>query len=175
MQFDCRNDSQNIYLRCRYEAARNNKALRSREDAAEVLGISPSSLANYERGITKVVPIDQVVAMASLYNAPELLNHYCSVQCPVGRNIPCEVKPISSTALKMVYLSSNGQLEKHIESLVRFALAGEIDVSIEKPEQVVAYFNRIRFLIEEIELFTKKTKGSNANGIRSRTQRDTCK
>ena len=49
-----------------------NERLYSREGAAELLGISVSTLADYELGNTKVVPVDKVVLMADLYNAPEL-------------------------------------------------------------------------------------------------------
>lgn len=73
---------ENIYFRCRKNAAQHNDKLNSREGAAELLGISVSTLANYELGITKVVPVDAVVMMADLYQAPELKAHYCKHTCP---------------------------------------------------------------------------------------------
>ena len=48
-------------FRCRKEAAKYNDRLNSREGAAELLGGSVSSLADYELGITKVIPVDKVV------------------------------------------------------------------------------------------------------------------
>ena len=47
-------------------------------------GVSPSTLADYELGITKVIPVDVVVKMAEVYNAPELMPHYCHNECPLG-------------------------------------------------------------------------------------------
>lgn len=41
----------NIYCRCRKEAAKYNDKLNSRDGAAELLGISASTLADYELGI----------------------------------------------------------------------------------------------------------------------------
>lgn len=67
----------NIYCKCRKEAAKYNDKLNSREGAAELLGISASTLADYELGITKIIPADAILRMADLYNAPELRNHYC--------------------------------------------------------------------------------------------------
>lgn len=67
----------NIYCRCRKEAAKYNDKLNSRDGAAELLGISASTLADYELGITKIIPADAILRMADLYNAPELRNHYC--------------------------------------------------------------------------------------------------
>ena len=45
--------TENIYLECRKKAAEYNEKLNSREAAAELLGVSVSTLANYELGITK--------------------------------------------------------------------------------------------------------------------------
>ena len=59
---------ENQCFRCRKEAAKYNKKLDSREGAAEMLGISVSSLADYELGNTKVIPVDKVVLMADIGN-----------------------------------------------------------------------------------------------------------
>ena len=56
MDCGCANTGISIYFQCRILAAKNNVYLKSRESAAEYFGISVSSLANYERGIT-VPPI----------------------------------------------------------------------------------------------------------------------
>ena len=42
---------ENIYLDCRKKAAQYNEKLNSREMAAELLGVSVSTLANYELGV----------------------------------------------------------------------------------------------------------------------------
>ena len=78
----------NIYCKCRKEAAKYNEKLNSREGAAELLGLSVSSLSDYELGNTKVVPVDKVVLMADLYNAPELKTYYCRECCPLGATNP---------------------------------------------------------------------------------------
>lgn len=78
----------NIYCRCRKEAAKYNDKLNSRDGAAELLGISASTLADYELGITKIIPADAILRMADLYNAPELRNHYCKYSCPLGQDVP---------------------------------------------------------------------------------------
>lgn len=61
--------NENVYFVARKKAAMYNERLYSREGAAELLGISVSTLADYELGNTKVVPVDKVVLMADLYNA----------------------------------------------------------------------------------------------------------
>lgn len=74
----------NMYCQHRLKAAKYNDKLRSREGAAEAIGVSPSAMADYELGNIKVVPVDKVNTMAEVYNAPELRSWYCSTQCPLG-------------------------------------------------------------------------------------------
>ncbi|MCX4363908.1 MAG: helix-turn-helix transcriptional regulator, partial [Clostridia bacterium] len=81
---DCTKTNENIYFKCRKEASLYDERLRSRESAADLLGVSPSSLADYELGNTKVVPVDKVHLMADLYNAPQLRTMYCKYDCPIG-------------------------------------------------------------------------------------------
>lgn len=66
-------ENTNVYFQARKRAAMSNDRLFSRENAAELLGISPYTLADYELGNTKVVPVDKVVLMADLYNAQGML------------------------------------------------------------------------------------------------------
>ena len=87
---------ENPCFQCRKEAAKYNDKLNSREGAAEMLGVSVSSLADYELGITKVIPVDKVVLMAELYNAPELKAWYCTTECPIGRSLPMPSANIST-------------------------------------------------------------------------------
>ncbi len=78
--------NENMCFQCRKRAAEYNDKLSSREGAAELLGVSVSSLADYELGLTKILPVDKVVLMADAYNAPELKIWYCQTQCPIGRD-----------------------------------------------------------------------------------------
>lgn len=75
-----------IYGKARVEAAKSNKKFKSREKAAEAIGISKDSLVNYELGKCKVVPPDVVVIIAEVYKTPQLLREYCST-CPIGKKI----------------------------------------------------------------------------------------
>lgn len=72
--------NENVYFECRKRAAIHNERLNSRAGAAEILGISESTLAHYELGITKNIPVDVVVMMAEVYNAPELKCIYCKTE-----------------------------------------------------------------------------------------------
>ena len=78
----------NVYYEARKKAAMYNDRLSSRDGAAEALGISPSTLADYELGLTKFVPVENVIRMADVYNAPQLKPHYCKNVCPIGCEMP---------------------------------------------------------------------------------------
>ena len=96
---------ENVYYIARMDAAKRDERLRSREYTAERLGLSTATLANYELGVTKIVPPDAVVMMADLYNAPELLYYYCANECPIGQKLPlptnhCRLDAITGKALK---------------------------------------------------------------------------
>ena len=78
----------NMYCKCRLAAANYNDKLNSREGAAELLGLSPSTLASHELDLTKVVPVESIALMADVYNAPELRGWYCSNVCPLGEDMP---------------------------------------------------------------------------------------
>lgn len=84
----CKKTNENVYFKARKEAAKYNEKLYSREGASELLGLSVSTLADYELGTTKVVPVDKVMLMADLYNCPELKAGYCKHECPIGKSIP---------------------------------------------------------------------------------------
>ena len=74
----------NPWYEARKNAAKYDERLLSREGAAEMLGMSVSSVADAELGLTKCMPVDKAVLMADLYKAPHLLNHYCLNECPIG-------------------------------------------------------------------------------------------
>ena len=118
----------NKYFQIRREAAADNERLWSRERAAELLGISPSTLANYELGVTKTVPPDAVVMMADLYNAPELKNHYCVNDCPIGKGmpIPTKISRIELITIKVIKILSASQVEEAKTKLLEISNDGKL-------------------------------------------------
>ena len=113
------NENTNMYFQARKKAATYNERLWSREGAAELLGISVSTLADYELGNTKVVPVDKVVLMADLYNAQELITGYCMRECPVHGFLPLatEEKSLEGIALRLLQNFNEDSL-KNIMKLV---------------------------------------------------------
>lgn len=88
------------YRMARKQASELNDKFKSMEGASEVLGVSKDSLLNYELGLCKQVPVDIVCKMADIYNAPELLNHYCYSECPIGK---FTVAPVNKENIENIY------------------------------------------------------------------------
>lgn len=77
----------NMFCQARYEAAKSNERLSSREGAAEEIGIDRTRLARIELGST--IPYqEEVLLMADCYKSPELKGNYCREMCPLGKNMP---------------------------------------------------------------------------------------
>ena len=106
-------ENKNIYFKARKSASIYNEKLYSREGAAEALGLSVSALADYELGVTKIVPVDKVVLMADLYNAPEIKRHYCKHECPIGQGLPisADVKGIEGITLRILQQLDDDSLD----------------------------------------------------------------
>lgn len=106
--------TENVYYSARIRAAAYNDQLNSREGAAQVVCIERTRLANIELG--NIVPHpEEVNLMASSYNAPDLVNYFCSSQCPLGRGRVDRLEPrnLESAALKI------GRLTRNIDDIAR--------------------------------------------------------
>ena len=151
---------ENPCFRCRKEAAKYNDKLYSREGAAELLGVSVSSLADYELGITKVIPVDKVVLMAELYNAPELKAWYCSSECPIGRSYPMpssDLTTVERTTLNLLRQLRQDDVEKVREKLIDITADGVIsdDERVDLAE-ILAYLDKLIKAAGELRLIGQK-------------------
>lgn len=161
METDGKKLDKNIYFECRKKAAICNKNLQSRERAAELIGISASTLADYELGQTKRVPAENVAIMAEVYHSPELRSMYCK-SCPLGKDEPLvtEVVNVERVALKLLK-NFDAEVIKGIEKdLIDIASDGVIDDN-EKPvlEVIVSKLDEIALAINELKLISNKLKG----------------
>ena len=138
------NENNNVYFKARKKAAIYNERLYSREGAAELLGVSVSTLADYELGNTKVVPVDKVVLMADLYNDPALITGYCMEECPVHGFLPLatEEKNIQGIALRLLRGFNEDELKAMKTDLIEITEDGEIS-----PEEVP----RLRAILDKLE------------------------
>lgn len=87
--------------------------------------ISHNKLEKIENDRVNIHP-DDVLLLAQAYDAPELCNHYCSNECPIGQKyVPeIQVKDLSRIVLEM--LASLNSVEKEKNRLIEITADGEI-------------------------------------------------
>lgn len=153
------NDNNNVYFKARKRAAIYDERLYSREGAAELLGISVSSLADYELGNTKIVPVDKVVLMADLYKAPELKNQYCKTECPIGQQMPIatEIKGLEGITLRLLREFDTTMISEMKQQLMDITADGVIDED-ERPhlQKILGKLDDITKAISEMRLVGEK-------------------
>ena len=137
----------------------SNPKLFSRESAAEMLGISPYTLADYELGSTKVVPVDKVMLMADLYNAPELITGYCRYECPIHGFLPLatEEKNIQGIALRILKGFDETELRNIKRDLIDISEDGTIsDDEVPKLKEILESLEKMAETISELKLVGEK-------------------
>lgn len=155
----CMKENTNMYFLARKEAAVYNEKLYSREGASEVLGMSVSTIAGYELGLTKVVPVDAVVRMAELYRCPELKTSYCKNECPIGRELPIatSISGIEGIALELIRKFDSNEMEDLKTRFADIALDGNVSDEeknvlkgiLEKVDEMALVISKIKLLGEK--------------------------
>ena len=155
----CTKANENIYFRCRKEAAMYDDRLSSREGASELLGVSVSSLADYELGNTKVVPVDKVNLMAELYNAPQLRALYCKNECPIGKYVPVatELKGIETVVIRLIHLLDEEKIEDIKKQLIAVASDDRVDeYDITVLKEIKRHLEQVQTAISSLSLICAK-------------------
>lgn len=146
----------NMYCKCRLEAAKYNDKLNSREGAAEMLGLSPSTLASYELGLTKVVPVESIMLMSDVYNAPELKPWYCTNVCPLGEDMPkLELEELDRITIKT--LATLQHISKVRDDLLDITADGVISPD-EKPklDNIIETLKRVTEVAQSLRIWAEK-------------------
>lgn len=146
----------NMYCKCRLEAAKYNDKLNSREGAAEMLGLSPSTLASYELGLTKVVPVESIMLMSDVYNAPELKPWYCTNICPLGEDMPkLELEELDRITIKT--LATLQHISEVRDDLLDITADGVISPD-EKPklDNIIETLKRVTEVAQSLRIWAEK-------------------
>ncbi len=119
--------------------------------------IHPSTIANYELG-TRVNPQpDTVLCMADLYHAPELLNHFCANECPIGLETTTEIQLEGLDRIAIKTLSSLQGTEEIKNNLIEIVSDGKItDDEEETLKAILDHLTQIAETASELKLWIKK-------------------
>lgn len=153
----------NPWYNARLEAAKWNDKLYSRAGAAEMFDCSVDTIDRIENGLNKCMPVDMAVLMADKYNSPNLLNHYCLNECPIGcrHSISEEIVDIDRVTVKLLKRLKIDDLEGVKEKLLDIAEDGVID-SKELPDLtgVVDFLDDLAKTISELKTISQKVMNS---------------
>ena len=148
--------AENPFCKARIEAAEWNEKLYSKEYAAEQLGVSVSTLSDYELGITKCIPPDNILRMSALYNAPEIRNLYCREMCPLGCDTPkLELEDLDRITVRT--LSALSRLATSKEELLDIAADGIVSED-ERPtlEKVLRNLEDVAQVAQSLKVWAEK-------------------
>ncbi len=147
----------NVYREARLKAAKYNDKLSSREGAAELLNVHPSTIATYELDTVKNPSVDMVVLMADTYNAAELENFFCTHECPIGRKNMDKLELHGIDRLTIKTLNVLKDFDEIENSILEITEDGIID-NAEKPRflEILDRLRKISVVAQEFELWAKK-------------------
>ncbi len=139
-----------------YHITRENLDL-TREKASEVLELlSAERIEKIEN--ERVVPRpEDVLIMAKGYNAPHLCNHYCSTQCPIGKQYVPEVKSKELSQIVLEMLANLNCMQKKKDRLIEITADGKIDSGeIADFIHIQRELERIAVATEALQLWSEK-------------------
>ena len=151
-----RKAADNPFCQARLKVAEYNDQFFSKEYAAEQLHISASQLQDYELGITKCIPPENILRMADLYNAPELRNLYCREMCPLGGDVPVlELEDLDRITVKA--MASLRKVAQTKELLLDITEDGVIS-NEEKPSlvKILKTLDEISAVAQSLKVWTEK-------------------
>lgn len=147
--------SENIYRSARKRAAQKEPLLNSLDTAQELLHIDRLRLMKIENG-QKCPDPEDVMSMAEVYDAPELCNHYCTSECPLG----CKSQPLIYDDLDKIsvrLMSALHFLQNSSDKIFSILEDGKISEN-EKNEflLILDTLNKISYSADSLELWAKK-------------------
>lgn len=146
----------NPFCRARLKAAEYNEKFFSKEYAAEQLHISASQLQDYELGITKCIPPDNILRMADIYRAPELRNLYCREMCPLGSDVPLlELEDLDRITVKaMASLRKTVETKDILLDITEDGVISEEEKS--ELEKVLKNLDEISAIAQSLKVWAEK-------------------
>lgn len=109
-----------------YQEIRESKNL-TRESASELLDfITADRIEKIESGKSLVRP-EEVLKMAEVFKRPDLTNHFCSNECPIGKKYIPEIKQKDLSQITLEMLATLNELDKQKNRLIEITSDGKIE------------------------------------------------
>jgi len=160
-------ENKNVYQEAREKMMEDDRPW-SRERAADEIEtvedgrfgyLNEDRLVKIENETVKIQPED-VLALSIAYNKPELRNHYCCHQCPIGESDAPKIKfkdNIHEMLVNMTVTLESVNARKL--RLMEILADGEVDDSETKDlDMILEELEKISVTVESIQLWCEKMK-----------------
>lgn len=109
-----------------YQLRREELGL-SREKASELLETMPAERIEKIESEKSLPHPDEVLLMAEAYKMPNLCNHYCANECPIGQQYVPEIKIKDLSQIVLEMLASLNSMNRKQERLIEITADGKIE------------------------------------------------
>ena len=135
----------------------------TREDAAALLEcLTPERIEKIENERSLPHP-DEVLVMAEKYKQPDLCNHYCANQCPIGQQYVPEVKIKDLSQIVLEMLASLNSMNRQKERLIEITVDGRITGDELKDFIAIQEeLERISIAVETLQLWSEQMLATGA-------------
>ena len=139
-----------------YQQLREKCDLTRAAASEKMTGIPPEKIERIES--EKVLPHpEDVLEMAKAYKEPQLCNHYCANECPIGRVYVPEIKIKDLSQIVLEMLASLNAMKKSQEMLIDITADGVIDDDELKDFiKIQNELERISITVETLQLWTEQ-------------------
>lgn len=140
----------------RKKASEKNPLFSSRDEAAAILCMDRTRLANIELGKTNPNS-DDIHIMAQAYNAPELYNYFCSNCCPIGKGSVPQLDVSDFDRIVLQVLGACENIEELRSKLITIASDGDVrENENEDFLYVLDILNKLSVGAQTLMLWSKK-------------------
>lgn len=139
-----------------YQLSRESLEL-TREQASTLLEyISADRIEKIENERSLPHP-EEVLTMAQCYKAPNLCNHYCSKECPIGQQYVPEVKMKDLSQITLEMLNSLNSLVKAKDRFVEITVDGQISADEYQDFAIIQkQLSQISLTVDTLQLWFEK-------------------
>ena len=136
-----------------YQLSRESRGLTREAAAEQLVFLSPERIEKIESDKAAPHP-DEVLAMESCYQNPELSNYYCTHECPIGMKYEQEVKLKSLAQITVETLAALNAMEQEKNRLIDISVDGRVnDYEREAFDQILDKLKAIDRSIRSMQIW----------------------
>ena len=145
-----------------YQLRREELGL-SREKASELLETMPPERIEKIESEKSLPHPDEVLLMSEAYKMPNLCNHYCANECPIGKQYVPEIKIKDLSQIVLEMLASLNSMNRKQERLIEITADGKIEGDeIKDFIHIQEELEKISITVETLQLWSEQMLANGA-------------